>query len=44
MDEKGKEIPAKSMIPEKYADAMKSGLTAKVEKGKNSPVDLDLKP
>jgi len=42
-DAKGKSISGKSMIPEEYVDFSKSGLTAKVEKGKNK-IDFDLKP
>jgi hypothetical protein len=42
-DAQGKTIRGKSMIPEKYVDFSKSGLTAKVEKGKNK-IDFDLKP
>ncbi len=43
MDEKGKPIPAKSAIPEKFGNAATSGLTATIEADGPQTLDFDLK-
>lgn len=43
MDEKGKPIPAKSAIPEKFGNAATSGLTATIEESGPQTLDFDLK-